>query len=90
MYSGPTEGSPQIQGRSEPVIPPRIMASSAIGVQLGVFGFLPTTHAKTNAKQMRRTQSLHAMRHFTYVYLHAQTTVDATDLYTLEISGRCR
>ena len=34
-------------------IPPRVMALSAMGLNLGVFGFLLTTHAKTNAKQMR-------------------------------------
>ena len=33
------------------LIPPRVMVSSALGLKLGVFGFLPTTHAKTNTKQ---------------------------------------
>ena len=46
------------------------MASSAMGLKLGVFGFLPTTHAKTNAKQMRERSS-RAVRRFTRVYLHA-------------------
>ena len=33
-------------------IPPRVMASSTMGVKLGgVFGVLPTTHEKANAKQ---------------------------------------
>ena len=34
-------------------IPPHVLASSAMGLNLGVFGFLPTAHAKANAKQMR-------------------------------------
>ena len=47
-------------------IPPRVMASSATGLKLGVFGFLPTTQAKTNAKTMR-PRSLRTMQHFTRV-----------------------
>ena len=31
---------------------PRVMVSSAMGLNLGVFGFLPTTYAKTNAQQI--------------------------------------
>ena len=46
--------TPQIyKGDPRPRIPPCVMASSAMGLRLGVFGFLPTTHAKTNAKRMR-------------------------------------
>ena len=68
-------------GDPRPPIPPRVMASSAMGLKLGVFGFLPTTHAKTHAKQMR-PWSLHAVRHFTRVYLHTRTVVDAGDICT--------
>ena len=55
------------------------MASSAMGLKLGVFGFLPTTHAKTNAIQMR-PRALRAVRRFMRVYLHAKTAVDAGDI----------
>ena len=34
-----------------PPIPPHVMALSAVGLNLGVSGFLLTTHAKTNTKQ---------------------------------------
>ena len=58
-----------------------ITALSAMGLKFRVFGFLPTIHGKINAKQMR-PQSLRAVWHFTRVYLHAQTTVDARDIRT--------
>ena len=48
------------KGDPRPCTLPRVMASSATGLKLGVFGFLPTTHAKTNAKQVH-PQSLCAM-----------------------------
>ena len=57
------------------------MALSAMGLKLGVFGFSPTTHAKTNVIQMC-PRSLHAVQHFTRVYLHAETAVDASDIRT--------
>ena len=57
-----------------PPIPLRVMALSA----MGLFGFLLTKCAKTNAKQMRPRSSC-AMRRFTRVYLYAQTAVDASD-----------
>ena len=60
---------------------PHVMASSAKGLKLGIFGFLPTTHAKTNTKQMR-PRSSHTVRCFTHVYLHAQTAVDEGDIRT--------
>ena len=47
------------------------------GTQIGVFGFLSTTHAK----QMH-PRSLHAVWRFTHVYLHAQTAVNAGDKRT--------
>ena len=47
-----------------PPIPPRVMVSSAMGLKLGVFRFLPTTHTKTNAKQMCPL-TLCAVQHFT-------------------------
>ena len=43
--------------------------------------FLPTTHATTNAKQLC-PRSSHIMWHFTRVYLHAKTAVDAGDIHT--------
>ena len=49
-----------------PPIPACVMASSATGLKLGVFGFLPTVHAKTHAKQMR-PQFLYAVQRFTPV-----------------------
>ena len=49
-------------------IPPRVMASSAMGLNLGDSGFLPTIHAKANAKQIR-SRSSRATRDC----LHAQT-----------------
>ena len=55
------------------------MALSAMRLKLGVFGFLPTTYAKTNAIQMR-PQSLRAVWHFTHVHIHAKTTIDAGDI----------
>ena len=75
-----------------PLIPPRVVTSSAMGLELGVFGFLPTTYVKTNATQMR-PRSLRAVRRFTRVYLHAQTAVDAGDIRTWQtmvilISGK--
>ena len=57
------------------------MVSSAMGLKLGVFRFLLTTHASTNTKQMRR-QSLQRRVAFSRVYLHAQTAVDAGDICT--------
>ena len=39
-----------------------------------VFGFLLTTHVKTNANKMC-LRSSHPMRHFRRVYLHTQTAV---------------
>ena len=41
------------KGDPRPRIPSRVMALSAMGFKLGVFGFLPTTHAKTSTKQLR-------------------------------------
>ena len=65
-----------------------------MGVNLGVFGFLPTTHAKTNAKQMR-PQSLRTVRRLTHVYLLTQIAVDAGDIRTQQttvimITGKTR
>ena len=44
-------------------------------LQFGVFRFLPTTHAETNANP----QTSRDVRHFTHVYLHARIVVDAGD-----------
>ena len=48
------------------------MASSTMGLKLGVVRFLLPTHAK----QMR-PRSLRAMQRLTRVYRHARTAVDA-------------
>ena len=57
-------------------IPPHVMASLAMRLNLGVFRFLPTTHAKANTKQMRSHSSCPTqllMRDC----LHTQTAVHA-------------
>ena len=74
------------RGDPRPCIPPRIMASPAMGLKLGVFGFLPTTQTKTNTKQMQ-PWFLHAVQHFALVYkmyLRDQTAVDEGDLYATQ------
>ena len=73
-------GSQIYKGDHRPRILPCVMASSAMRLKLGVFGFWLTTHAKRNAKQMR-PRSWPTVRCFTHVYLHTQTTVDAGDKY---------
>ena len=50
------------------------MALSAMELQLGVLGFLPTAHAETNLNKMR-PQSLRNLRRFTRVYIHTQAAV---------------
>ena len=72
-----TDLNTDVQGRSQTCV----MASSAMGIKLGVFGFLPTKYAKANAKQMRPRSSPTVQR-FTRIYLHAQTAVDAADIRT--------
>ena len=77
-------------------IPPLVMALSAMGLKLVVFGFLPTTHAKTEAKQMCSLNlcapcSVLCMLN----YLHAQTVVDVGDIYNrgttvILITGKIR
>ena len=51
------------------------------GAQFGVFGFLPTTYAKINAKQMR-SRSLPAVRRCALVCLHAQIALHAGNIDT--------
>ena len=51
------------------------------GAPFGVFGFLLTTHAETNANKMS-LQSVSAMQLFTHIYLHVQTAADAGDICT--------
>ena len=61
------------------------MTLLAMVLKLGVFGFLPTTHAKTDAKQiyMFRIFACHMERwSLTCVYLQTQTTLDAGDIGT--------
>ena len=55
-------------------VPLCVTAASAMELQLGVFGFLTTTHAETKANKMR-AQPLRAVQHFTPVYFHAQAAV---------------
>ena len=68
-------------GDPRPRIPPHVMASSAMGLKLGVFGFLPITHTKGNAKPMH-PRSFSAMRRLQVFYLHSQTAVGAGDIHT--------
>ena len=60
------------------------MATLATERQLGVFGFLPTTHTQNKCKQNHVKmcpRSLRALRCFTRMfYLHTQTTLDASDI----------
>ena len=64
-----------------PRIPPHVTVLSATGLILGVWVFANHTRAKTNAKQMG-ARSLSTERHFTHIYLHTQTAVDAGDIGT--------
>ena len=76
--------STDIQGRSQTFYTTPWIASSAMGLKLGVFVFLlVTAHAKTNAKQIY-TSTIFArhVERFTCVYLHAQTAVDAVEIQT--------
>ena len=56
-------------------------SSTMLGLNLGVFRFLPTTLAKVNAKQIR-SRSVCAAQHFMHVCLHAQTAVHAGNIRT--------
>ena len=50
---GSLDIEPQIyKGDPRPCIPPLVIALSAMGLKLAVFGFLPTTYIATNAQQM--------------------------------------
>ena len=53
-----------------------VIASLVMGLNLGVFGFLLTTHAEATAKQMR-SRSSRTVRLLTRDCLHAQTAVHA-------------
>ena len=65
------------KGDPRPFIPPCVMASSAMGLKLGSLGFCqPHTQKQVCPK------SLHAVQHFTRVYLHARIAVDAGDIRT--------
>ena len=71
--------NPQIYTRDTRLpIPPPVMASSAMGPNLRVFGFLPITHAKANAKQMR-SRSSRAARILMRDCLHAHTVVHTSN-----------
>ena len=62
-------------GDHRPCIPPCVMASSAMGLNLGIFNFLPSTYAKMNAKQC--VHYLHALCSILRMfYLLSQTAVD--------------
>ena len=92
---------PQIyKGDPRSCIPPRIMALSAMGLKFGVFGFLSTTYAETNANKMCLRSSRGVWR-FMRVYLHALTAVHThltnhgyfdggKNLNTPNLSPRCR
>ena len=48
-----------------------ILWLSAMELQLGVFGVLPTGHVETHTNKMH-PGSLRTMQHFTHIYLHTQ------------------
>ena len=74
--------NPQIHTKDTRLsMPPRVMASSAMDLILGVLRFLPTTPAKASAKQMRSRSSCPAQL-LTPDCLHAQTAVDTANLRT--------
>ena len=75
--------STYIQGTSQTSYTTPCNGVVSHGFKLGVFRFssLPTTHAKTDTKQMR-SRSLYTVRCFTCVHLHAQIAVDAGDICT--------
>ena len=47
-------------------MPPRVMASSAVGLNLRVSWFLPTTHAKPNEKTKNKTKQTNAFTILAY------------------------
>ena len=53
------------------------MASSVLGLNLEVFGFLPTTRAKTITKPMRSRSVAHHVAFYACFLLHPQTAVHA-------------
>ena len=58
---------PQIYKRDpRPCTPPNVMTSSAMGFKLGVFGFLPTTHAKINASTICVHRAAFTLMQVTY------------------------
>ena len=71
-----------IQGRSQTCIPLCVMVSSAMGLKFWGFRVLPPTHANTVNKKQMHPGSLCALRCFTHVHLHAQTSVDASNMRT--------
>ena len=82
--------STNIYERSQTSYTTRLMASSAMGLNLGVFGFLPTTHPKAMC-----SRSLRVARRFTHVWLHVQTAVHASNTRTwlttiILITGKTR
>ena len=60
----------------DPLFQPLVMASSPMGPDFGVFGFLPTTHAKINPKQIS-SRFLRDVLCFALVCLQAQIAVRA-------------
>ena len=58
------------KGESKPCIAPSVMASPALGLKLGVFGFLRTTQQEQMRPRFSRT-----MRHVTHVFLHIKIRV---------------
>ena len=63
-----------IERYSRTPIPPCVMASPAMELQLGVFWLLADHTLRKNAKKMH-PRSSHTVQHFTSVYFHAQTAV---------------
>ena len=70
-------GTQIYKGDPRPRIQPGVMALSAMGLKLGVFGVF-ADHTRKNAKQMHLRSSC-AGQPFTRVCLHDQTAVDTGD-----------
>ena len=70
-----------IHQRSQTFYLPRVMASSAMELNLGIFRFLLTTQVKTDIKLMR-PQSLCVMRRFMRVLSSRSDCIRCSDIHT--------
>ena len=76
-----SESTTDVQGRSQTLYTTLCNGLVSHWAQIG--GIADHTHThKNKCKQMRPRSSCTAVRHFTHVYHHAQTAVDAGDICT--------